>query len=234
MPQFERDGASIHYETAGSGPPLLLVAGIATDSASWRPLMPLLMPRFSLIMIDNRGAGRSTADGDLRIDDMIADCAALLDHLGIAQADVVGHSMGGLIAAGLAIRHPGHVRRLVTMTSAGNIGAKERTLFKDMARLYAGGMKAQTWFRLLFQWLFSEPFFANENNVAAAAEASAAYPFRQSPENFVRQTEAELIAKLETCISDPAMKTKLAATSAHMQGQNGPAKAAKLLAALAK
>ena len=47
-------------------------------------------------------------------------------------------------------------------------------------------------------------------------------------------TEAELIAKLETCISDPAMKTKLAATSAHMQGQYGPAKAAKLLAALAK
>jgi aminoacrylate hydrolase len=190
MTQFPRDGASIHYEAEGRGPPLLMVAGIASDGASWRPLVPLLAPHFSLLLIDNRGSGRSTAEGALTLDDMVADCVGLLDHLGLARVDVLGHSMGGLIGLNLAARHPERVRRLVTMTCGDRIGAKERILCQDMARLHGESMRPQSWFRLLFQWLFSEPFFADEKQVAAAAEASTAYVFRQSPADFARQVAA--------------------------------------------
>ena len=62
MPQFERPGASIHYEVTGNGPPLLLIAGTASDNASWGPLIPPLSEQFRLIMIDNRGSGK----GDLK------------------------------------------------------------------------------------------------------------------------------------------------------------------------
>lgn len=190
MPQFEREGASLHYEVDGQGPPLLMIAGIASDSASWRPLVPLLAPHFRLLRIDNRGSGRSDASGSLAIADMVEDCAALLDHLGLKQANVIGHSMGGLIGLRLAAGHPERVRRLVSMSCSDRIDAKNRTLFFDLARLYGGPIAPQDWFRLLFQWLFSEAFFASEANVAAAAEASVAYPFRQSPENFARQVAA--------------------------------------------
>jgi aminoacrylate hydrolase len=198
MPKFSADGATIHYEVSGSGPPLLLIAGIASDSSSWRPLAPLLSRRFTVIALDNRGSGRSLAAGPLAIPNMVADCAALLDHLGFPVADVVGHSMGGMIGLRLAAGHPARVRRLVTMTAGGRIGAKERALFHEMERLYSGGMQPQRWFRLLFQWLFSEPFFASDGMVAAAAEASSNYPFRQSPADFARQIDAvESMAALD-------------------------------------
>jgi aminoacrylate hydrolase len=188
MPQFQHSGANIHYEIAGEGPPLLLIAGTASDNASWGPLPPLL-PGRQLIMPDNRGSGRTECEGPFEIDDIVKDTAALLDHLGIADADVVGHSLGGMIGLRLAARYPNKVRRLVTLTATNVPGAKERALFRDMERHYFT-MPPEDWFRLLFQWLFSTPFFLDETNIAAAAAASTAYPWRQSPENFARQVKA--------------------------------------------
>jgi aminoacrylate hydrolase len=188
MPQFQRPDATIHYEIAGDGPPLLLIAGTASDNASWGPLPPLLSGR-KLIMPDNRGSGRSESEGPIDIDQIVEDTVALLDHLGIAEADIAGHSLGGMIGLRLAARHPDRVRRLITLTSGNLPGAKERVLFRDMERHYFT-MHPEDWFRLLFQWLFSTPFFVDEANIAAAAAASAAYPYRQSPENFARQVKA--------------------------------------------
>ena len=187
MPQFEHDRASIHYEIVGEGKPLLLIAGIASDGASWGPLVPLLAGR-RLILIDNRGCGQTRVEGPIEIGEMADDCAALLDHLGLGAVDVVGHSLGGHIALDLAARHPAHVARLMTLTS-GSISAASRVLFHDMARLYFT-MVPQDWFRLLYQWLFSEPFFIDEANVAAAAEGSTGYAHRQSPGDFARQVAA--------------------------------------------
>ena len=187
MPQVENQGATLHYEIAGDGPPLLLVAGIASDMASWGPLPPLLAGR-RLILLDNRGSGRTRAGGPLGIDGMADDCAALLAHLGEGPVDVVGHSMGGVIGLALAATAPHRVKRLVTMAS-GTIAAPARVLLRDMARLYPL-LPPEDWFRLLYQWLFSPAFFADEANVAAAAAASAAYPWRQSPSDFARQVAA--------------------------------------------
>lgn len=191
MPSLERPGAAIHYEVQGDGPPLLLIAGTASDGASWAPLLPLLAPRFRLLLIDNRGAGRTVSAGDIAVADMVADCAALLDHLGLPEAFVVGHSMGGMIGQRLAASHPGRVRKLVTLCAWDRVDARVRVLFEDMAQLYLEmAPRPEPWFRLLFQWLFSEPFFASEENLAAAAAASVGYAYRQSPEDFRRQVEA--------------------------------------------
>ncbi|HEX4296995.1 MAG TPA: alpha/beta hydrolase [Devosia sp.] len=187
MPQFAHDRASVHYEITGSGPPLLLVAGIASDSASWGPLLPLLSNR-RLILVDNRGSGQTRVEGPIELDEMAADCAALVDHLGLGTVDVAGHSLGGYVALALAAKHPERVRRLVTMAT-GAISAPARVLFHDLARLYFT-LPPEDWFRLLYQWLFSGAFFADEATVARAAAASASYAHRQSPGDFARQVAA--------------------------------------------
>jgi aminoacrylate hydrolase len=189
MPNIPSAGASLHYETAGKGPPLLLIAGIASDSASWGPLVLLLSDRFQLIMPDNRGCGRTQYNGVINIGDMVDDCIALLDHLHIGRLSIIGHSLGGMIGHRLAALHPGRVERLVTMTCADAIGDKERVLFHDLARLYAR-IEPQLWFKLLFQWLFANPGFFTENAITAAANASTLYAYRQSPKDFARQVEA--------------------------------------------
>lgn len=187
MPQFDHNRASIHYEIVGEGKPLLLIAGTASDGASWGPLLPLL-PGRQLILIDNRGSGRTKVEGPLDHADMADDCAALIRHLGVGQVDVVGHSLGGYLGLALAAREPALVRRLVTLTSGG-MSAKTAVLFDDLARLYFT-MVPQDWFRVLYQWLFSEPFFADPATIAAAAEGSTNYPHRQSPGDFARQVAA--------------------------------------------
>jgi aminoacrylate hydrolase len=187
MPQFQHGAASIHYEIIGSGRPLLLIAGTASDNASWGPLLPLL-PNRQLILIDNRGSGRTKVEGPLDHGAMIQDCATLLEHLGLHSVDVVGHSLGGFLGLGLAANHPEKVARLLTLT-AGGITPKARQVFKDLARLYFV-LPPEDWFKLLYPWLFSDPFFLDEARVNAAAAASTAYAFRQSPGDFARQIAA--------------------------------------------
>jgi aminoacrylate hydrolase len=187
MPQFQNGAASVHYEILGEGSPLLLIAGTASDGASWRPLLELL-PGRQLILIDNRASGQTRVDGPVELAEMVADCAALLDHLELQQVEVVGHSLGGFLGLALAATRPTRVKRMVTM-GAGTISPKSRTLFRDLSRLYFT-VPAPDWFRLLYQWLFSTPFFADESNVAAAAAASVAYAYRQSPGDFARQVAA--------------------------------------------
>jgi aminoacrylate hydrolase len=189
MPNLRTMGASVYYVVEGKGPPLLLLAGIASDNASWGPMVPLLSEHFQLIMMDNRGSGRTQSPGVLNIIDIVDDCVMLLDHLHVGRATVVGHSLGGMIGQRLAAFHPGRVERLVTMSCSGVIGEKERTLFKDLARLYAR-VEPALWFRLLYHWLFAAPSFFSEESIAAAAEASVAYPYRQNPMDFARQVDA--------------------------------------------
>jgi aminoacrylate hydrolase len=191
MPDFDNNGASLHYELLGAGPPLLLIAGIASDGASWAPLTPLLADRFRLILIDNRGSGRTRAPLPLSLLEMAEDCRALLDRLGIEATAVLAHSMGGAIARQLAAAHPLRVRRLVSMTSADRIPRKEAELLTDLAALYHE-LEPTRWFRLFYQWLFSEPFFADADVLRQSATASALYPLRQSPENFSAQLAAAL------------------------------------------
>ncbi len=186
MPQFRNGAASVHYEILGEGTPLLLIAGTASDGASWGPLLPLL-PGRQLILIDNRGSGQTKVEGPIELAEVVGDCAALLDHLELQQVDVIGHSLGGFLGLALAATYPARVN-LVTM-GAGTMSPKSRTLFRDLSRLYFT-VPAADWFRLLFQWLFSTPFFADETNVAAAAAASTAYAYRQSPGDFARQVAA--------------------------------------------
>ena len=99
----------------GRGVPLLLVHGLAGASLTeWYQVAPKLAVDRRIIMVDHRGHGLS-AQGDLRFDveDDADDLAGVLDALGVGQVDVVGYSMGGVIAQALALRHPGRVRKLV-------------------------------------------------------------------------------------------------------------------------
>ena len=118
MPEHVHGDASLHYEIVGDGPPLLLIAGLASDGASWGPLLTEL-PGRQLIVVDNRGAGRTRSAGPIRFADLVADIASLLEALGVGPVDVVGHSLGGAIGLWLAAEHPHLVKRLVTLTSGG-------------------------------------------------------------------------------------------------------------------
>jgi 3-oxoadipate enol-lactonase len=117
--RFADNGSSrIAYELCGRierrKPWLVLIQGLGFDRSGWAPVVSALRRRFRLVLIDNRGSGRSTTpDRKFTVADMAADVAAVLDNSRIARAHVLGASLGGMVAQELAIRHPQRVDRLV-------------------------------------------------------------------------------------------------------------------------
>jgi len=112
-----RGDLRIAYEVRGLAvsrrPALLLIQGLGFDRAGWGPAIGPLQRRFRLVLVDNRGSGRSAAAGSFSVADMADDALAVLDDAGIAAAHVLGASLGGMIAQELAVRHPGRVSRLI-------------------------------------------------------------------------------------------------------------------------
>ena len=99
MPVTESNSISIYYETKGSGDPLMLINGWGGNLDSWSDHMTdLLAEKYQVIMMDNRGTGRSDKpDIPYTMDMMAADVKGVLDALGIKNAHIMGFSMGGEI-----------------------------------------------------------------------------------------------------------------------------------------
>ncbi|MFI0774435.1 alpha/beta fold hydrolase [Streptomyces sp. NPDC021212] len=112
---------SLYVEEHGSGPgePLVLLHGGFGAGEMFAPVLPALSERRRVFAVDLQGHGR-TADIDrpLRPELMADDIAALIRHLGLARADVLGYSVGADVALRTAIQHPDQVRRLVVVSTA--------------------------------------------------------------------------------------------------------------------
>lgn len=111
-----RPGCPIAFDVEGRGPLVLLIQGVGTCGSGWRPQIEALRDRHTCVSFDNRGIGRSTPLArSLAFDDMVDDARAILDHLSLGPAHVVGHSLGGLIAQGLALKAREQVRSLALL-----------------------------------------------------------------------------------------------------------------------
>jgi pimeloyl-ACP methyl ester carboxylesterase len=119
-------GLDVYYETHGKGAPLVLIPGTGFAGNVWNPSqVPVLSKSLQVIVFDQRGCGRSSApDGVYTIDQMACDVAALLDHLGLESAHILGHSMGGRIGLALTLAYPGRVRSLVLAASGSGPAAR--------------------------------------------------------------------------------------------------------------
>jgi pimeloyl-ACP methyl ester carboxylesterase len=112
----EIDGVKLHYLTAGHGTPLILLHGYAETSRMWRPIIPTLAERFTVISPDLPGIG----DSDIPADGLDMKSAAVRIHdlaksLGVQKAEVVGHDIGLMVAYAYAAQFATEVTKLVLM-----------------------------------------------------------------------------------------------------------------------
>jgi pimeloyl-ACP methyl ester carboxylesterase len=112
------NGLEMYYEIHGSGEPLVLLHGSFGAIDLWGSILTTLAEHHQIIAVEFQGHGHTAdiIDRPLGYEQLADDVAALLAHLGIAQADVVGYSMGATTGLQVAIRHPQLVRKLVTIS----------------------------------------------------------------------------------------------------------------------
>jgi pimeloyl-ACP methyl ester carboxylesterase len=123
-------GHRVSYRTAGSGPPLLLLHGIANSSATWERVAPLLSDRFTLIAPDLLGHGESaTPRGDYSLGAHASGARDVVTALGHERVTAVGHSLGGGIAMQFAYQFPERTERLV-LVSSGGLGREVHLLLR--------------------------------------------------------------------------------------------------------
>ena len=123
------DGTRIRYVEAGRGPAVVMIHGFGASIYSWRHTIgPVVRAGFRVIAFDNRGFGFSgKPETGFTNADYVRLTVALLDSLGVDDAVLVGHSMGGQIAAEVALAHPHRVRGLALLGAAG-YGVREPAL----------------------------------------------------------------------------------------------------------
>jgi triacylglycerol lipase len=111
---------SLSYVRTGSGPAVVIIHGVGGHKEDWSDVARLLATHHTVYAVDMLGFGGSSKTGSIiTIDDQAAAILALLDGQKVPQADVIGNSVGGWVAATFAARYPQRVRKLILVDAAG-------------------------------------------------------------------------------------------------------------------
>jgi 3-oxoadipate enol-lactonase len=152
------NGIVLHHQILGSseGSALVFINSLGSDLRIWQEVAPAFTEQFRVILYDKRGHGLSDApSAPYTIDEHTDDLLALLDHLGVEKASLVGLSVGGMIAQRMAVRAPERVQSITLCCTAAKIGTPE--LWTDrIGAVETGGIEPiadavlQRWFTPLF------------------------------------------------------------------------------------
>jgi pimeloyl-ACP methyl ester carboxylesterase len=194
-------------EHTGTGPDVLLIAGLGDPVEAWQAQLDGLADRYRLIAFDNRGAGRTPLpEGPLSVATMADDAAHVLRALGVPGAHVAGFSGGSVIAQELALRHPTLVRSLVLVST----WARPDAYFRAMARAWRWMAQAapseRAFLEAFFLWMYTARAHA-DGTVAQIIEEALAFPHVPSNEAIQRTIDAFLAHETAGRLQDIAAPT---------------------------
>lgn len=190
MPVAELLGRRVYYEEHGAGDAVLLVSGLTADHTGWQLQTDALKEGFRVIVFDNPGVGQTEGPRGPYTTELFADvAAALLDHLRIGRAHVVGASMGGAIAQQIALRRPELVRSLVLHCTWGRCDAYLEALFWSWAAI-APAVPLIELSRQIWLWVFTPRWYETPENMEQLESLVRDNPYPQSAEAFCDQASA--------------------------------------------
>jgi pimeloyl-ACP methyl ester carboxylesterase len=154
-------GIHVYYERYGSGTPIVLIAGTSCDHTFWSFQVPKYASAHEVILLDNRGAGRSSVVADVSSYSpaiMAGDVVALLDVLGVDAAHIAGHSLGSCIAQELALCHPDRVLSAQLHATWARSDQWLKQAFIGTTRYPLAQGDAQFTFKTAMMWMLSPQY----------------------------------------------------------------------------
>jgi pimeloyl-ACP methyl ester carboxylesterase len=156
---FHNRNITTRYRIEGSGPTVVLVHGVGGRLDMWEPIVPHLSDRFRVIRYDLRGFGQSTkVKGRYEVGSYIEDFAALMHHLKVDRCHLVGQSLGGIIAQGIALVYGDMIDRLVLSSTIGGVNAEDRAFLRERYLKVREGADAQDHFDRSLDTYFSPEY----------------------------------------------------------------------------
>jgi pimeloyl-ACP methyl ester carboxylesterase len=197
VPTFEARGFPLYYEVHGAEhvrTPLVLSMGMGGSCVGW---LPLQVPEFSksrpTVIYDHRGVGKSgDPEEDFRTLELAEDLLALLDHLRIGHAHVLGGFLGGLAAQELAIAHPDRVRSLILLGSFARADGRLRMLLDLWEGMVEHDIPLELQIKNRLTWTLHDLAFEQEDLIEAIQRFYLREGRPLSDKAFVRQARAVL------------------------------------------
>lgn len=178
-----------HWQGPADAPPVLWLAGLGQDHLAWGLQMMAFSKKFHCLLMDNRDVGRSgVVEMNYTAQDMANDVAGLLDALNIAAINIVGLSLGGLVAQEFAINYPERVQKLVLLSTFPASDAWLTGINESWATLYAT-LSPIDYVKAVSPWLYTWRLYQNRPaflQTLAQRRATNAHP--QSIAAHTRQT----------------------------------------------
>ncbi|NLL94958.1 MAG: alpha/beta fold hydrolase [Thermoplasmatales archaeon] len=161
MPIAEINGISMNYSSVGEGEPVVLITGFGGDINFFRAMIPDLAKTRRVVVFDNRGAGSTECPRGFTGKDMVDDVAALMDHLSVFRAHILGWSMGGHIAQEFALRHPGRVASLTLVSAYARRPSRSSYIMNSMIDASLAGSDPIIIWEMVNAFCFTENYFAD-------------------------------------------------------------------------
>jgi 3-oxoadipate enol-lactonase len=200
MPTAAVGDIAMHYETEGSGDPLVLIPYLSADHACYAFQTPEYSTHFTRVAVDLRGTGRTDKPaGPYSMEQSADDVASLMDAIGIDRAYVAGVSFGAAVGMWLAAKYPERVASLSLHSAWAKTDPFLAVVVKGwqvMAR--ALGSVAEMVIQGIFPWVFTPEMYAEKPEFVAALEDFVRGRPPQSVDAFVHQSEAVLAHDAET------------------------------------
>lgn len=128
------DSVALNFKDEGSGPPVVLIHGVGSALDAWDGVIASMSPDRRYIRFDLRGHGQSApTPGPYSLNDFVEDTIALLDHLALDKVDLIGFSLGGLIAQAVALDHPHRLNKLALISTIAGRTTQEREQVRKRA-----------------------------------------------------------------------------------------------------
>lgn len=193
MSYAEIDNEKFYYEVHGQDDdliPLVMISGLACTCDVFGLCYSKFKSNRKIIVLDNRGSGRTEASlKNLTIEKMADDINALLDYLNIESVNVLGHSMGGAIAQYFAFKYPQKTENLILVSTCSKTSERNKRYFSYFAQAMKEGISVDTWYNLFLPMIYTENF-CNSDDFEGLVSFCTMYPYQQTAEQFKAQVEA--------------------------------------------
>ncbi len=177
MPDFVAHGARLRYEiSGGTGPVVVLLNGIAMSIGHWKPFIEALGGNYRVLCHDMKGQTLSDRPkGDYSLEGHAEDLAALMDHLSIPKAHIVGTSYGSEVGMAFAIAHPEKCMSLAVIDGVSELDPLLRATAESW--MAAALLHPRVFYKVLLPWTYSSDYIAaNAHALAAREDAVASLP----------------------------------------------------------